>query len=141
MPTLPWTPARTIDAGADAFVLGSRLELRSYVDIPGFLQSAMRIRSQVHDSRGAIGVSLIAQLTRKTFWTLSAWNDKESMDTFVGELPHRDIMGRYHDKLTEAQFTTWTVQVADLPKPRSNAKDLWRDAKARLAADEQDGAH
>ena len=63
------------------------------------------------------------------------------MDAFVGELPHRDIMGRYHDKLSEAQFTTWTVQVADLPKPRSNAKDLWRDAKARLAADEQDGAH
>ena len=133
MPTLPWTRVEEPTEGV-VVVLGSKLELRSYRHIVGFLRAALRVRRQVRRSPGAVGVSLIAQPLRKTFWTLSAWVDGSSLDAFVGNLPHADVMRRFHDRLTEASFATWNHSAASLPVANSNAKPLWQDAKDRLAA-------
>jgi len=140
MPTLPWTPARSTAPPADALVLGSRLELRHYRSIPGFMRAAMKVRKQVLHSKGALGVSLLAQPLHKTFWTLSAWTDQGSLDEFVATLPHRDVMGRFHARLIDPKFVSWMVPGAALPKPHSNAKELWREAKTRLAANQKEGA-
>jgi hypothetical protein len=133
MPTLPWTVAQPPDADGDVVVLASRLRLRRYRDIPGFLGAATRIRTQVRGSTGAHGVSLIAQPLRKTFWTLSAWKDRAVLDAFVRAQPHVDVMTKYHGRLIDPLFTTWTVPAASAPRARSNAKDLWADGKERLA--------
>src|SRR4051794_25969316 len=45
--------------------------------------------------------------------------------------PQRDGAHRGHMK--DSAFTSWAVGPAELPKPHTNAKALWRDAKARLA--------
>jgi quinol monooxygenase YgiN len=136
MPTLPWTEAAGAEDGnrtGEALVLGSSLALGSYRDIPSFLRAALRIRKQVQASRGGLGVSLIAQPAKKTFWTLSAWTDQESLDAFVRTAPHIDVMRAFHGRMHGSRFTTWTVPRADLPAARSNAKSLWRAAKERLA--------
>jgi len=134
MPTLPWTRAEQPRSDASVVVLGSRLDLRAYRHIPGFVVAAMRVRRQVRSSPGAFGVSLIAQPARKTFWTLSAWADEDALERFVRTAPHTDVMARYHDRVTHTSFTTWSVEASDLPDPNSNAKKLWGEAKNRLAA-------
>jgi quinol monooxygenase YgiN len=142
MPTVPWTPAdptAAAEARADAapaapLVLGSRLELRTYRDVPRFLRAALRIRTQVRRAPGALGVSLIAQPARKTFWTLSAWTDEDALDTFVRTPPHLDVMRQFRGRLVDPRFTTWTVAAADLPQAHSSARPLWQDARVRLAA-------
>jgi hypothetical protein len=134
MPTLPWTAAQPVDTEGDAVVLASRLRLRRYRDIPAFLGAAIRIRKQVHASAGAYGVSLIAQPTRKTFWTLSAWSDRAALDAFVDTAPHVDVMAKYRGRLIAPLFTTWTVPTSSLPASRSNAKTLWATGKERLRA-------
>lgn len=139
MPTLPWTPAEQPAPGTHAVVLGSKLELRSYRHIPAFVQAALEVRRQVRRSAGAFGVSLIAQPLRKTFWTLSAWADHDALDAFVRTAPHSEVMQRFHDRLAEASFTTWNRSTATLPKPNSNAKELWHEAKDRLAASTKGG--
>jgi quinol monooxygenase YgiN len=137
MPTLPWTPAEAAadraGAASGVLVFGSRLELRSYRHIVGFLRAAMRLRRQVHRAPGALGVSLIAQPLRKTFWTLSAWTDQDAIDGFVRTPAHQDVMRRFNDRLAGTGFVSWTVDAAEVPNPHSNAKDLWRDAHERLA--------
>jgi hypothetical protein len=77
---------------------------------------------------------LIAQPTARTFWTLSAWTGEDAIDAFIGEQPHRDVMTEYHDRLDAADFTTWAVSARELPRARSNARELWDDGKRRLAA-------
>ena len=141
MATLPWTTTEsTGDAEAasegagDAVVLGSRLELRSLRHVPGFLGAAMKLRKQVLAMPGALGVSLIAQPAHKTFWTLSAWVDQASLDAFVATPAHVAVMRRYHERMNGSAFTTFPVKVGDLPEPRSNAQQVWSDAKQRLAA-------
>ena len=116
--------------------MGSQLVLRRARDIPGFLRSALAVRKQVRGSPGAIGVSLIAQPMRKTFWTLSAWRDQPALDAFVGAEPHSDVMARYRSRLTVAHFRFWNMTPSELPAPRSNARSLWDDARRRLASDD-----
>ena len=132
MPTLPWTPGPSAEPDHPVVVLGSQLRLRSYRHVPGFLSAAMKIRKQVRGSEGAVGVSLIAQPGRKTFWTLSAWTDEAAMDAFVRTAPHVGIMGKYHDRLRGTTFAQWTIDRDALPKKLSTAKELWAEAREHL---------
>jgi quinol monooxygenase YgiN len=125
MPTLPWTKVGEPPSGADVVVLASRLELRSLRTVPGFLRAAMAVRRQVRNSEGALGVSLIAQPTRKTFFTLSAWSDQAALDDFVRTQPHADVMTRFPPKMRGSKFVTWTMPGGALPV-------AWDVAKERL---------
>jgi heme-degrading monooxygenase HmoA len=136
----PWTPADDAVTAGPVLVMGSRLELRSFRDVAGFLRAALAIRKQVRKSPGAIGVSLVAQPTRKTFWTLSAWRDRAALDAFVRARPHVDVMARYRPRMAGSGFEFWDVEAAELPRARSNAAALWAEARARLAADGTDPA-
>jgi hypothetical protein len=159
MPALPWTPTDPrpqaptepgpqaptepgpqAPTGGEVVVLASRLELRRFRAVAGFLAAAMRVRAQVRRTPGALGVSLVAEPGHRTFWTLSAWTDRAAIDTFVGTAPHRDIMRRFHDAMEGADFTTWTVDAGELPRGRSNARELWREARARLTTARTGGA-
>ena len=131
MPTLPWTApdaARGTDAAptGQVVVFASRFILTSRRHTLRFMRYAMRVRSQVLRSPGALGLSLIAQPTRRTYWTLSAWRDQESLDAFVRTSPHRDGMAALHPLMNDAAFTSWTIEPDALP-----AK--WSQAKERLA--------
>ena len=132
MAALPWITTRQPVAGPDALVLGSRLTLRSYRDTLAFLRAAMKLRRQVLDTPGGLGVSMIAEPGRKTYWTLSAWTDQAALDRFVGTSPHSDVMRHFGHRLTGSSFTTWTVPVAELPARPTDAKQLWKQARQRL---------
>jgi heme-degrading monooxygenase HmoA len=133
MATLPWSTTDETPTGAQAVVLGSRLELRHYRTVPSFLLAALRVQRQVRRSPGALGVSLLAQPARKTFWTLSAWADETAIQQFVRQQPHLDVMRRFGGRLTGSQFTTFTVDAAEIPPARRPPTALWRDARQRLA--------
>jgi hypothetical protein len=92
----------------------------------------MKVRRQVRSTPGALGVSLIAEVGQKTFWTLSAWTDQERLDASVRAEPHAAVMKRFGPRLARAAFTTWSCRVSDLPSPRSNADALWREAEHLL---------
>jgi hypothetical protein len=125
VPTLPWTTVQEPPLGGQVVILASRLELRSLGTVPGFLRAAMAVRRQVRRSDGALGVSLIAQPTRKTFFTLSAWRDQAALDDFVASQPHAGVMTRFPPKMSGSKFVTWTMPGDELPVP-------WDVAKERL---------
>jgi hypothetical protein len=118
MPTLPWTTAATAaPVDGEALVMASRFRLRSFRHVLPFLRDAMRVRTLVRRSEGALGVSLVARPFRREFETLSAWRDRESLDAMVRTEPHLSIMRRYHAVMADAKFAfyapaayppTWT---------------------------------
>jgi hypothetical protein len=127
MPTLPWIAAKgpPPQDTAELVVMASRLRLRSLWDVPAFLWAAMRIRRQMLNSPGALGVSLIAKPAKRAFWTLSAWQDQASLSATVGRQPHRDVMKRFSPKLADSRFITWTTPASALPPS-------WPEALRRL---------
>jgi hypothetical protein len=92
MPALPWLQVSVADPGAELTVMASRLPLRRYRHIPGFLRWTMRIRAQLSNAPGLVGYSLDAHLLGKTFWTLSAWTGRQPLEEFVRTEPHKAAM-------------------------------------------------
>ncbi len=128
MPPLPWTagPAAAGSPG-EVLVMGSTLQLKSFLRIPGFLRAAMAIRRQSLGADGCVGVALNTSLPRRTFFTLSAWRDREALDAFVGSEPHRSFMRRYHPAMADSTFVFWNVQPDQLPPS-------WPQVRERLKA-------
>lgn len=125
MPPLPWTKPAGSDAGHDeVVVMASLLRLDSIRRVPGFLRAAMAIRRQVLRADGAVGVSLNTALPR-TFFTLSAWRDRDVLDAFVRSEPHISSMRRYRPAMADARFLFWSTTADKLPPS-------WTEVRHRL---------
>jgi hypothetical protein len=125
VPALPWTTVAPADPDAEVVVMASTFRLRSARHVPGFLSASMRIRRQVAAAPGALGLSLDARPLRRTFFTLSAWRDRASIDAMIVQDPHRVAMERYRPLTDVADFRFWTARGADLPIG-------WDEARRRL---------
>lgn len=76
-------------------------------------------------------------------WTVAAHPAAGPEVVFLASRLHlrtaRDIPGflrsamKIRDRLIEPQFASWTATAPNLPKARSNAKELWAEGRRRLA--------
>jgi hypothetical protein len=124
MLTIPWATSTTIPEGSTVRQV-SRLELTRVRDVPGFLVAALRLRRVVMGAPGAVGISLRAAPSRRTFWTLSAWQDKDALDAFTGSDYHRGVMVKYRGRMAGSHFHTWTDDGTTATRPE------WDDAIRR----------
>ena len=127
MPAIPWRSFTNVEPEREYLVMASRLPLRSYRQIPLFLRLTLAVRRQLAASEGLVGYSLLAQIPHKTFWTLSAWEDEEHLDSFARSMPHTEVIRQLRPHMAPTMFTTWTVPGSALPLS-------WTDARARLMA-------
>jgi heme-degrading monooxygenase HmoA len=125
MPPLPWTkPAQPGASHDEVVVMASLLRLDGVRRVPGFLQTAMAIRRQALRADGVVGVSLNTALPR-TFFTLSAWRDRDALEAFVRSEPHASSMRRYRPAMADARFVFWSTTADQLPP-------TWAEAQRRL---------
>ncbi|RFU36856.1 DUF3291 domain-containing protein [Actinomadura logoneensis] len=115
MPTLPWTTPETPDPDGKAVVMASRLEVRSLRHVPGFFLASMALLRQARRSPGALGLALRAEPLRRTFWTVSAWTDREAVNAYASAEPHRSSMRAKRKVMRESVFVFWSVPASDLP--------------------------
>jgi heme-degrading monooxygenase HmoA len=111
--------------------MASRLPLAWFRDIPAFVSATMAIRAQLAQADGLIGYALDANLTRKTFWTVSAWDSQEALDAFSRADPHRRRVSAIRPRMRPTTFTFWTASGADLPIS-------WTEVRRRIADTERD---
>ncbi len=125
MPTLPWLTVRPGTPSTTAVVMASRFRLRRFSQVPRFFLDSLRIHRQVRAADGALGISLVARPLHREFLTLSAWQDRASLDALVRAEPHRTAMRRHRPAMADSSFTFWDVPVDQLPV-------TWDDARRRL---------
>ena len=87
------------------------------IQVKILLRDAMEIRRQLGRADGLVGYCLNAELTRKVFWTFSAWEGQAALDAFAGSDPHRRITRRLAPVMGETRFETLTVAGSRLPLP------------------------
>lgn len=127
MPTLPWTTCSyQPNEESSLHVLASTLPLNRFRDIPRFMRWGSRIRRQLATAEGCAGYSLDAQLTRKSFLTLSAWSSPEAMNAFVRSGAHAQMLTDMAGRLGTATFVESAASPQQLPLD-------WTAAKQRLA--------
>jgi hypothetical protein len=124
MATIPWTAPKSLPAtDGTATIQVTQLGLLHMRDVPAFFAAALRIRRQMLDAPGLLGVSLLAKPLQKTFWTVSAWQDRPAMLAAISRDPHLETMKRF--RMAGTAFVGWTVRDKDLPI-------TWKDVMGRL---------
>ncbi|MET9427805.1 MULTISPECIES: DUF3291 domain-containing protein [unclassified Streptomyces] len=130
MPTLPWITPNPATPHTRALVMASRFEVRSLSDVPRFFLQSLRAWRQVRSAPGALGASLIAQPLKRTFYTLSAWENRDALYTYARTEPHHSIMTGLQSTMRTSTFDFWEVPAEELPITWGDAKRRLRDKRA-----------
>jgi len=125
MPSVPWTRISSPVPGKTYLALISYLPLRNFRALPAFFLYSMQTQRQLKSTPGVIGYSLYAKPFSRKFWTLSVWEDPQSLDNFVRQIPHGQIMQKMIPHMGKSQFAQWPVTAADVPLD-------WNTSIARL---------
>ena len=115
MPALPWVQREAIDPSATYLAMASRLPLKAYRSIPGFLRGSTAIRRQLASTSGLVGYALNADLIHKTFWTFSLWQSREDLDSFARTDPHKRIIARIRPLMAPTRFEFFSVSGDKFP--------------------------
>jgi len=106
-------------------IVVTRLRLRDPAFLDEFITSAVAVVEQAQSAHGNLHADALAE-ANNTYWTRTAWQERELMNAFVGGEPHRRTMGHIADWCDEATFIDWEQSSADLPD--------WQDSYQRLVA-------
>lgn len=110
--------------------MASRFETATLTGALRFFLKSPGIILQIRKAPGAHGVGLRARVFRRTFLTLSAWEDREALYRFARSEPHRSSSRAAAAYMKESEFTFWTVPAGELPIS-------WAEAERRLAEQKQ----
>ena len=125
MPALPWKSFAAPESGREYAAMLSYLPLNKFRALPKFMRYTYQIRRQLAGSRGLIGYSMDADVPRKEFWTLSVWEDPESLRSFVQNMPHGRIMTDLLPDMGQTRFFPFEVDRSSIPPD-------WEESKRRM---------
>ena len=125
MAQFPYKPQKQIRPDCSYQVMVSKLPLKHYGSIPKFMKDTLVIRKQLQTTPGLIGYGLLAELSKKTFFTFSIWENMDDLNTFANTNPHQKIIENLRPKMGHAVFKFNEVEGSKLPWN-------WDQAKAQL---------
>ena len=109
-----------------ALISVTRLRVRSFRYLPGFILFAVLSARQAKRAPGNLGTGLLRD-ANKTFWTRTAWHDEASMRAFMMAMPHRRAMTKLANWCDEASVVHWSQESTALPD--------WREAHRRMVTE------
>ncbi len=109
MPALPWKSFATPESDGEYHAMLSYLPLSSFRAMPKFMRYTYQIRRQLADSEGLIGYPLDANVPGRKFWTVSVWEDEESLVRFVERTPHSRVMTDLLPHMGQTEFVHWKI--------------------------------
>ena len=92
----------------------TRLRVRSAWFLPEFFIYAMRSSRQAQRSPGFLMGRLVND-ARRTFWTITVWDDEKSMREYRGTAAHGKAMPKLAKWCDEASVVHWAEQNARIP--------------------------
>jgi heme-degrading monooxygenase HmoA len=121
MPASSWQNFQRAEPEREYLVQLSYLPLLRYRSFPGFARLLFAIQRELRRTDGIIGYSLLAHPLRRDFWTLSAWHNKASLNSFVRSQVHATAIKTLRAHMGQTRFIEWTASGSSLPPTWSNA--------------------
>src|SRR5262245_27730510 len=106
-----------------AIIAATRLRLRSYRFLPSLYWETNKIRRSLEKAPGFLWAKLLADRGR-TFWTMSAWKDEDSMRAFRDSGVHAAAMPMVAQWCDEASVVHWET--------KNNYRPSWQEAHRRM---------
>ena len=105
------------------FISITRLKVRAIRFLPGFAIDAIRTNRQVKRASGFQRGSLLMDRDW-TFWTMTAWDDQQSMLNYIRTGNHKAAMPHLAEWCDEASVVHWEQAEQSLPS--------WTEADRRM---------
>ena len=105
------------------FVSITRLRVRSWRYVPGFVIQFLRAALRARGTAGSLAVSVLRDADR-AFWTRTVWREEAALAALMQSGVHRRVMARLPEWCDEAALVHW---VQDTDEPPS-----WAEAHRRL---------
>ena len=102
----------------------TRLRLRSFRFLISLYWATRKLRRALEKTPGFLKGKLLAE-RNQTFWTMSLWNDLDSMVAFRNSKVHRAIMPNAARWCNEASVVHWETESDKLPD--------WDEAHRRMS--------
>ena len=110
-------------------IVVTRLRLKDPAVQDEFFTAAVAAIEQAQKSAGNLGVDALGD-ANNTWWSVTAWQDRDPMLAFVRSDPHRGISQRLDHFCDEATFVDWEQASPDLPDWQTNWRHLTADGTA-----------
>jgi quinol monooxygenase YgiN len=110
-------------------IVVTRLRLKDPALLDEFFTDAVAAIEQAQKSEGNLGADALAD-ANNAWWSVSAWQDRRLMRTYVDSQPHRDITTRLDHYCDEATFADWEQDSPGLPDWQTSWRHLTADGKA-----------
>ena len=101
----------------------TRLRLRSIRFLFPFIWYSIGSFYQAWRAQGNIEVK-VRKTKGLTFWTLSLWKDRQTMEVFRGRYPHKEAMQQLANWCDEASFAHWEQESSVLSNWEIAAQQL-----------------
>jgi hypothetical protein len=107
-----------------AFVcVATFLPLKRWSDLISFMILSRKVLKQIKSSEGIANYAVKADLPKKNFWTLSIWNDIESLKLFIPTEPHATAIKKFTEWAGESSaFVEWTSPSKEINWPEAMIK-------------------
>jgi hypothetical protein len=127
MPAVPWKSFAAPESDREYTAMLTYLPLNKWRAIPKFMRYTSQIRRQLADSEGLIGYALDANVLKRDFWTLSVWEDEESLKRFVQRNPHSRVMTDLLRDMGQTEFLPFKVDGSSIPPDWEGTKRRMRE--------------
>src|SRR5262249_50318393 len=87
-PPSPWKLVAAVDPTREYVAFASAFHLKSPRRVPAFIRRSFKIIKQADAASGIVGWSLGQNIFKLDFYTLSVWQDAESLRHFVRDCDH-----------------------------------------------------
>jgi heme-degrading monooxygenase HmoA len=121
-------------------IVVTRLRLRDPAFFDEFLGRAMAVTEQARNSDGNLGADVLAE-ANNTYWTRTAWQDRDKMHGFVGTEPHLSTMNHIDEWCDEATFVDWEQEGSDLPDWEGGYERIIAVGEVASLSDPSDAHH
>lgn len=125
MTKLPWRHGQLDPVQGPMVVSATRFTYKSLWYMPGVYWNGLRLRRAWARFPGSIGVSISADMGRRSTYTVSLWRSEQDLKRFVSHPEHLALMRAYRPHMESSSAATWTVESFDLG-------EAWREARRRL---------
>ena len=125
MMRLGWKAGRAADHQGPFFVSATRFTYRQHWHMPSVFWHGLRLRAGWGGVSGAVGLSIMADLSTCTTYTLSLWRTPADLQQWVRSPGHAVLMRAYGRRLESSAVTGWHTGSFDLGA-------AWREALPKL---------
>lgn len=110
------------------FISVTRLRVKSVFKLIPFFKANEASVRELKKSKGLIkGKELIDK--KLTFWTITIWEDEDSMKQFRNSNSHRNAMQHLPDWCNEASYHHWVQENDELPTWDSISEKLYKEGR------------